>query len=90
MASIAYQAWKKGDFKLFPGEPKRDFVYIDDIIDANIHAMDNWVCGIFEVGSGKAETFESLVIFYLTYSPELFSCSQISTRVISTRLFVFF
>ena len=61
MASIAYQAWKKGDFKLFPGEPKRDFVYIDDIIDANIYAMDNWVCGIFEVGSGKAETFENLV-----------------------------
>jgi len=64
MASVAYQAWNEehlGNFKLFPGEPKRDFVYIDDVVDANIHAMENWVHGVFEVGSGKAETFESLV-----------------------------
>ena len=62
MASVAYQSYLQGDFKLFPGEPKRDFVYINDVVDANIHAMENLgVHGVFEVGSGKAETFESLV-----------------------------
>lgn len=64
MASVAYQAWNEehlGNFKLFPGKPKRDFVYIDDVVDANIHAMDSWAYGVYEVGSGKAETFENLI-----------------------------
>jgi len=60
MASVAYQAWKTGEFKLFPGDIKRDFVYIDDIVDANIYAA-TLERGLFDVGSGNAETFESLV-----------------------------
>ena len=60
MASVAYQAWKAGEFKLFPGDIKRDFVYIDDVVDANIHAA-TLERGLFDVGSGNAETFESLV-----------------------------
>ena len=60
MASVAYQAHKAGKFKLFPKEPKRDFVYIEDVIHANLHAM-SLERGLFDVGSGKAETFESLV-----------------------------
>ena len=62
MASIAYQAWKKGDFKLFPGEPKRDFVYIKDVVDATIYPLFNHVkSGIYEVGSGEARTFEDVL-----------------------------
>tara|TARA_R110000744_G_C19312782_1_gene556885 strand:+ start:711 stop:1496 length:786 start_codon:yes stop_codon:yes gene_type:complete len=60
MASVAYQAYKKGKFKLFPGDIKRDFVYIDDVVHANIHAM-TLERGVFDVGTGTAETFESLV-----------------------------
>ena len=60
MASVAYQAWKAGKFKLFPGNIKRDFIYITDIIRANLHAI-TLEKGVFDVGTGKAETFQSLV-----------------------------
>lgn len=60
MASVAYQAKKAGKFKLFPKNPKRDFVYIADVVHANLHAM-SLERGVFDVGFGKAETFESLV-----------------------------
>ena len=43
MASMAYQMFKAGEAKLFPGEPKRDFVYVDDVVRANIHAWDNYI-----------------------------------------------
>ena len=60
MASVAYQAYKSGKFKLFPGEISRDFVYVDDIVHANIHAaiLER---GVFDVGTGKAERFQTLL-----------------------------
>ena len=60
MASVAYQAYKAGEFKLFPGDIKRDFVYIDDIVSANLHAM-TLERGTFDVGTGNAEKFQDLV-----------------------------
>lgn len=60
MASVAYQAHKAGEFKLFPGDIKRDFVFIDDVVHANIHAM-TLERGVFDVGTGQAETFNNLV-----------------------------
>ena len=60
MASVAYQAYKAGNFKLFPGDIKRDFVYVTDIVRANLHAM-TLERGVFDVGTGEAETFEELV-----------------------------
>jgi len=54
--------------KLFEGSDKikRDFIYIEDIIQANIKAMqpvNNCNCngGIFNVGTGKARSFQSIV-----------------------------
>ena len=60
MASVAYQAYKKGSFTLFPKNPKRDFVYIKDVVNANLMAarLDR---GVFDVGYGKAVSFEELV-----------------------------
>tara|TARA_R110000803_G_scaffold205328_1_gene271916 strand:+ start:1014 stop:1817 length:804 start_codon:yes stop_codon:yes gene_type:complete len=60
MASVAYQAYQKGSFTLFPKKPKRDFVYITDVINANLAAakLDR---GVFDVGYGKAVLFEDLV-----------------------------
>jgi len=60
MASVAYQAWKAGEFKLFPGKISRDFIYIDDVVHANIHAA-TLERGVFDVGTGNAETFQNLV-----------------------------
>lgn len=68
MASVAYQMsqkYKNGEeIKLFPLKPKRDFVYIKDVINANIHAFDNYekLKGkYYEVGSGVAEPFEKIM-----------------------------
>ena len=60
MASVAYQAYKKGSFTLFPKNPKRDFIYIDDVVAANLAAfkLDR---GVFDVGYGEATPFEDLV-----------------------------
>ena len=62
MASVAYQAHLKGDFKLFDGKPKRDFVYIDDVVDATLYPLFNNVMpGVYEVGSGEARSFEDVL-----------------------------
>lgn len=75
MASVAYQMWKKHkigeEVKLFPGKPKRDFVFVDDVVSANLEAYNNydeyhfhW----FEVGSGEAKTFEDVLdVFEIPY-----------------------
>ncbi|NPA14550.1 MAG: ADP-glyceromanno-heptose 6-epimerase [Aquificae bacterium] len=43
------------------GEQKRDFVYVKDVLQANLLAMEKPVRGIFNVGSGKARSFNELV-----------------------------
>lgn len=49
--------------KLFEGSDKilRDFIYIEDIIQANIKAMQPKESGIYNVGTGKARSFQSIV-----------------------------
>lgn len=49
--------------KLFEGSDKilRDFIFIDDIIAANIKACKPKKSGIYNVGTGKARSFEDIV-----------------------------
>ena len=68
MASVAFQMTQRNqegkEIKLFPKKPKRDFVYIKDIISANLHAFENFslLAGrYYEVGSGEARTFEDVL-----------------------------
>ena len=52
------------EIKLFPKKPKRDFVYIKDIISANIFAYENYnklEKKYYEVGHGTAEPFEKIL-----------------------------
>jgi ADP-L-glycero-D-manno-heptose 6-epimerase len=63
MASMIYQNINKDEVKLFPGKPKRDFVYIDDVVRANFYALDyydslkgNW----YEVATGQNVEFETI------------------------------
>jgi ADP-L-glycero-D-manno-heptose 6-epimerase len=73
MASVVLHSYnqiiKTGQMKLFKshnpnykdGEQLRDFVYIDDIIDVCIWMHKNKpVSGIYNVGTGKARTFNDL------------------------------
>ncbi|AEE13981.1 ADP-L-glycero-D-manno-heptose-6-epimerase [Thermodesulfobium narugense DSM 14796] len=43
------------------GEQKRDFVYIKDVINANIKAMESDVSGIFNIATGVARSFNDIV-----------------------------
>lgn len=49
--------------KLFEDSDKilRDFIYIEDIIQANVLAMHPKESGVFNVGTGKARSFQSMV-----------------------------
>ena len=49
--------------KLFEGSDKilRDFIYIDDIVQANILACGDVNSGVYNVGTGKARSFEDIV-----------------------------
>lgn len=49
--------------RLFEGSDMilRDFIYIEDIIQANIKAMNTKKSGIYNVGTGKARSFQDIV-----------------------------
>lgn len=68
MASVAYQMMIKHgngeEIKLFPGKPRRDFVYVNDIVSANLYAYENHdelKSKYYDVGSGEARTFEDVL-----------------------------
>lgn len=76
MASVAYQSYQKKNFLLFPKNPVRDFVYINDVVNANIHALENYQYlsgGVYDVGVGEARSFEDMVSLMgseYSYHPE--------------------
>jgi ADP-L-glycero-D-manno-heptose 6-epimerase len=43
------------------GEQRRDFVYIGDVVQANVNALKSTRGGVFNVGSGKSWTFNQVV-----------------------------
>jgi ADP-L-glycero-D-manno-heptose 6-epimerase len=66
------QILQTGKVKLFKfGEQKRDFVYIDDVIKANLLAMRSDANGIFNVGSGISRTFNDIVEILLREMKEI-------------------
>jgi len=44
-----------------PGDQKRDFVYIEDVVQANLKALAAKAGGVFNVGCGGAFTFNQVV-----------------------------
>lgn len=45
-----------------PGDQKRDFVYVDDVVQANLKAMNATASGVYNVGCGGAYTFNQVVV----------------------------
>ena len=74
MASVALHAWQQlhgeGRVKLFvgsggysDGEQRRDFVYVDDVVAVNLWLLERRdVSGIFNCGTGKAQSFNRLAV----------------------------
>ena len=72
MASVAWhlnnQMRDDGEVRLFEGrdgygngEQRRDFIYIDDVVDVNLWFSDSGgVSGIFNVGSGSSQPFNDV------------------------------
>ena len=61
------------------GEQKRDFVYIKDVIKANLLALEKDVSGIFNVATGQARSFNEIVEILnrelgTNYEVEYFDC----------------
>jgi ADP-L-glycero-D-manno-heptose 6-epimerase len=53
------------------GEQKRDFVYVDDVVDVNLWFMDNpGQRGIYNVGTGTAETFNTMAQAVIAWHQE--------------------
>ena len=73
MASVAFHFFNQyraeGKVRLFEGcdgygngEQRRDFVFIDDVVKVNLHFLDNHVSGIFNVGTGRAQSFNDVAV----------------------------
>lgn len=61
---LGLQALKDKKVRLFEfGEQKRDFVYIGDVIQANILAAGAKKGGIYNVGSGVARSYNDIVMY---------------------------
>ncbi|MCL2644991.1 MAG: ADP-glyceromanno-heptose 6-epimerase, partial [Betaproteobacteria bacterium] len=72
MASVGFhmdtQLQNSGRLRLFegsdgygPGEQRRDFIHVDDVVDVNLWLLDNpQVSGIFNVGTGRAQSFNDV------------------------------
>lgn len=59
---LGLQAIKNKKVRLFKfGEQMRDFVYIQDVIQANIKAIAPIQSGVYNVGSGKARSFNDII-----------------------------
>ncbi|MDX8384403.1 MAG: NAD-dependent epimerase/dehydratase family protein, partial [Ghiorsea sp.] len=58
-----YQCIQAGNpIKAFEhGEQRRDFVYIGDVIGANLAALDATRSGVCNVGSGKARSYNDII-----------------------------
>lgn len=73
MASVAFhlneQIHKGEKPKLFVGSDnfKRDFIYVGDVVDVNLWFWKNNISGIYNCGTGRAESFQAVADAVLSY-----------------------
>jgi len=63
MSSIPYHIYHSETFSIFPNDynnlsPQRDFVYVEDVVDACIYSMENDISGVYDVGTGEAIPYD--------------------------------
>lgn len=79
MSSMIYQFYQRAkefmDIFIFPGYPQRDFIYIKDVVSANIFAMKNYTDlkgDWYDIGTYESYTFEDVLdmmkIYYWRYN----------------------
>ncbi len=73
MASVAFhlntQILKGENPKLFAGSEKflRDFIYVGDVADVNIWCWQHGISGIYNLGTGKAQSFKDVADAVVTF-----------------------
>jgi ADP-L-glycero-D-manno-heptose 6-epimerase len=83
-ASMIYQIYQKiknkEEIKLFKfGEQKRDYIYIDDVVQCNLNALASNTIGAFNCGGGNAYSFNQILNAYnnalkLSIEPTYIDC----------------
>jgi len=75
--------------RLFEDSDKilRDFIYIEDIIQANIKAMEPKESGVYNVGTGKARSFQDIVDILQRELGTEFTCEYIPNPFIGSYQF---
>ncbi len=75
--------------RLFEDSDKilRDFIYIEDIIQANIKAMHPKESGVYNVGTGKARSFQDIVDILQKELGTSFECEYIPNPFIGSYQF---
>ncbi|OHD83531.1 MAG: ADP-glyceromanno-heptose 6-epimerase [Sulfuricurvum sp. RIFCSPLOWO2_02_43_6] len=89
VVQFAHQLLAGKNPKLFENSDKilRDFIYIEDIIQANILAMHPKENGVFNVGTGKARSFQSMVDILQNELGTSFACEYIPNPYIGSYQF---
>jgi len=68
IGQMLYKLRSGGKIELFEdGEQKRDWVYIRDVIEANMLAMKSDKSDIYNIGSGRATTFNKIAMTLIQY-----------------------
>ena len=73
MASVAFhhfhQFRSEARVKLFEashgfenGEQRRDFIYVDDVVKGNLHFWNRPVSGVYNLGTGRAQSFNDVAL----------------------------
>ena len=76
MASVVYHFYRQlqqgGPMKLFEGSERfrRDFIFIKDVVDVNMHFYDNGQSGIYNCGTGHARSFTDIARIIQTLESE--------------------
>lgn len=81
MASVAYHFYHQyqanQSVNLFEGtgaygngEQLRDFVFIEDVVDVNLHFWKNPKSGIYNLGTGKTQSFNDVALHVVNYCRE--------------------
>lgn len=66
MATVVYQFHRQlsagGRLELFEGSDgfRRDFIHVDDVVGVNLHFLERPASGIFNCGTGRAESFRAI------------------------------
>lgn len=73
MASVAFhlntQISNDENPKLFEGSDgfKRDFIHVDDVVSVNLWCWENGISGIYNCGTGRAESFQEVADAVLNF-----------------------